>query len=92
MSGTRSPSRKAPATEDGRWPVWELALLLYPFAMAAVAINLFMASLIGIMLGWQALDPFTSILWAVPLGVPAALLAGRWVRSLIDEAEPPVKE
>ncbi|WP_308445909.1 hypothetical protein [Ruegeria spongiae] len=64
-----------------------MALLFYPFAMAAVAINLFMLGLIGVALGWQAIDPVRSVLWAIPLGVPAAWLAGRWVRGLMDEAE-----
>ncbi|WP_171177168.1 hypothetical protein [Ruegeria sp. HKCCD8929] len=86
MSSTRSPSRKAPATE-GRWPVWKLALLLYPFAAGTVAINLFLAGLIAHAVGYSALSPVASILWSVPLGIPATWAAGRWVRSLMDEAD-----
>jgi len=92
MSGTRSPSRKAPATEadtgDGaRWPVWKLALLLYPFAAAAVAINLFMLGLAGTYFGLPALSPWWALGLSVPLGIPAGWAAGRWVRRLMDEAD-----
>ncbi|WBU52873.1 hypothetical protein [Paracoccus sp. SCSIO 75233] len=74
-------------SRDGRWPVWKLALLLYPFAMLAVAINLFMLALMGQALGFQALPPVTALICAVPLGIPAALATGYWVRGLMDEAE-----
>lgn len=91
MSGTRSPFPKAPATETpgqtGRWPVLRLALLLYPFAAAAVAINLFMLGLMGQAIGLTAPTPVTALLLSVPLGVPAAWAAGRWVRRLMDEAD-----
>jgi len=70
-----------------RWPVWKLALLFYPFAAAAVAINLFMLGLVAQVAGFDALSPDASLGWAVPLGVPATWLAGRWVRRLMDEAE-----
>ena len=86
MSGTKSPSRKAPATE-GRWPVWKLAALLYPATALAVAINLFLAGLIAHGVGFTAIPPVTALIWSVPLGVPATWLAGRWVRGLMDEAD-----
>jgi len=86
MSGTRSPSRKAPAT-DRKWPVWKLAVLLYPATALTVAINLFLAGLIAHSTGFGAIGPVTAILWSVPLGVPTAWLAGRWVRGLMDEAD-----
>lgn len=86
MSGTRSPSRKAPATE-GKWPVWKLAILLYPATALTVAINLFLAGLIAHTLGFGAVTPVAALVWSVPLGVPASWLAGRWVRRLMDEAE-----
>ncbi|CUK17502.1 hypothetical protein RUE5091_04128 [Ruegeria denitrificans] len=85
MSGTKSPSRKAPATE-GKWPVWKLALLLYPATALTVAINLFLAGLIANGIGFSVIDPVTAILWSIPLGIPASWLAGRWVRGLMDEA------
>ncbi|WP_298937577.1 hypothetical protein [uncultured Ruegeria sp.] len=86
MSGTRSPSRKAPAT-DGRWPVWKLSILLYPATALAVAINLFLAGLVLHGLGFSVISPITALWWCLPLGAPASWLAGRWVRGLMDEAE-----
>lgn len=86
MSGTRSPSRKAPATE-GKWPVWKLATLLYPATALAVAINLFLAGLIGHSAGFGVIAPVTAIVWSIPLGIPASWLAGRWLRGLMDEAD-----
>lgn len=70
-----------------RWPVWKLAILLYPFAATAVAINLFMLALIGRAVGLPSLSPMAALLGAVVLGLPATWLSGRWVRSLLDQAE-----
>ncbi len=70
-----------------RWPVWKLALLLYVFAMGAVAINLFMLGLLMQTFGFTALSPETTLLVSIPLGVPAAWAAGAWVYRLISEAE-----
>ena len=86
MSGTRSHSKMEPRT-DGRWPHWRLGVLLYPFAAAAVAINLFMLGLMGQALGLPALAPVLAVQLAIPLGIPAGWAAARWVRSLIDQAE-----
>lgn len=71
---------------DDRWPVWKLAILLYVFAATAVAINLFMLGLMFQRFGFAALSPEMALALSVPLGVPAAWLAGRWVRSLLDQA------
>ncbi|WP_299661559.1 hypothetical protein [uncultured Ruegeria sp.] len=86
MSGTKSPSRKAPATE-GKWPVWKLAGLLYPATTLTVAINLFLAGLIAHSAGFGIIEPVTALVWSIPLGIPATWLAGRWVRGLMDESE-----
>lgn len=72
--------------DDGRWPVWKLAIVLYPFAATAVAINLFMLALIGLAVGLPNLSPKAALIGAVVLGIPATWLAGRWVRGLLDEA------
>ena len=72
---------------DARWPVWKLAILLYPFAAAAVAINLFMVSLMGQAIGLSALSPIIAIWLSIPLGIPASWFAGKWVRGLMDEAD-----
>lgn len=83
MSGTKSAVKTAPVPRS----LWKLALLLYPFAAAAVAINLFLAGLLGQSIGLTALSPVQAVLWAVPLGVPVTWAAARWVRGLIDQAE-----
>lgn len=73
---------------DPAWPAWKLALFLYPFASAAVAINLFLLGLIAISAGWPGLSltPVAALWWSLPLGVPASWAAGRWVRHLMDQA------
>lgn len=77
----------APVTETGHWPVWRLALLLYPFAAAAVAINLFMLALIGTWIGLPALTPVQALIGGGVLGIPAGWAAGRWLRRLMDQAD-----
>lgn len=72
---------------DERWPVRRLAILLYPFAAAALAINLFLLGLMGQAIGLPALSPGLTLWLSVPLGVPASWLAARWVRGLMDEAD-----
>lgn len=86
MSGTKSPSQKAPATETG-WSRRKLAVVLYPFTAAAVAINLFMIGLMWQVLGWPALSPVTALIVSIPLGIPATIVVARWVRGLMDEAD-----
>lgn len=69
------------------WPVRTLAVVLYPFTAAAVAINLFMFALMGQALGLPAIAPLTALWLSLPLGLPATWLAARWVRRLMDEAD-----
>lgn len=69
------------------WSAGRLAVLLYVFAAAAVAINLFMLGLLLQAAGFTALTPVTALIAAGPLGVPAAWAAGKWVRHLLDEAD-----
>lgn len=84
MSGTRSPSRTAPLTES----LWKLGALLWVFVAGAVAINLFLLGLIFHAAGWfPALSPVASLLWAMPLSLPATWAAALWVRGMIREAE-----
>ncbi|MFO1203090.1 MAG: hypothetical protein U1E58_10705 [Tabrizicola sp.] len=61
--------------------------VLWPFATATVAINLFLLGLIGVALGWRAIAPVTALWAALPLGLPATWIAARWVASLVAEAE-----
>jgi hypothetical protein len=69
------------------WPVRTLYFVLYPFTAAAVAINLFMLSLMGQAIGLPALAPPTTIWLSIPLGIPATWLVAKWVRRLMDEAD-----
>ena len=63
--------------------------LLWPFATAAVAINLFLLGLIGVSAGWTGIAPVTAMWLSLPLGLPATWAAARWVTRLIAEAEGP---
>lgn len=73
--------------QDEKWPIWMLALVLYPFVAAAVAINLFMLALMGQVAGLPSLTPDLALLIAFPVGIPTAIAAGRWLRGLMDEAD-----
>ena len=84
MSGTRSPSKTAPVTEN----LWKLGAILWPFVAGAVAINLFLLGLIFHSAGWAGnIPPVAALLGALPLSLPATWLAARWVRGMIREAE-----
>lgn len=85
MSGTRSPSKTEPAT-DRRWPFSRLALLLYPFVVLALWINLFMIALMGTWLGLPSLSPGWALALAVLLGGPVCYAATRWLWRLLDRA------
>jgi len=85
MSGTRSPLKTAPATR--RHSLWKLALVLWPFATSAVAINLFMLGLLGQAVGLPAPSPVTALWLSLPLGLPATWAAACWVRRLLRQAE-----
>lgn len=60
---------------------------LYPFTVAALAINLFMLGLLCQALGMEALTPTQSLIASMPLGLPVNWLVTRWVKGLLDEAE-----
>ncbi|MEZ5715044.1 MAG: hypothetical protein R3D85_07665 [Paracoccaceae bacterium] len=64
-----------------------LTIGLYPFAAAAVAVNLFMLGLALHFLSLSALSPRAALLLALPLGVPASWLAARWIGRLVAEAD-----
>ena len=75
------------AENPGRWPVWLLALLLYPFAAGAAYVNLFFLFLMLQVMGLSALSTWQSVLGGLLLGLPCAWVAARWLRGLIDHAE-----
>ena len=92
MSGTKSPSPKAPATdadtaEPVYWTVRRLSLWFFVFAWGAVAINVYFVSLMWQAIGWPAIDPVTTIIVSFPLAFPATWLCAKWIRGLMDEAE-----
>jgi hypothetical protein len=65
-----------------------LGLILWPFVAGAVAINVFLAGLILQSAEWfPAFSPVASLLWALPLSLPATWAAARWVQGMIREAE-----
>jgi hypothetical protein len=66
-----------------------LQALLWPFATAAMAINVFLLGLIGIAVGLPALSPVTAVWLSLPLGLPATWASARWVARLIAEADGP---
>jgi hypothetical protein len=72
---------------DARWPIWRLALLLYPFAATAVVINVFMIGLVGLSVGLPSLSPVAALWAGALLGVPVAHWAARRLRALMDEAD-----
>ncbi|MEV8468313.1 hypothetical protein AB0T83_16170 [Fluviibacterium sp. DFM31] len=72
---------------DEKWTRKRLAFVLYPFAAGAVAINLFMLSLMGQAIGLPALSPMLTLGLSIPLGIPATWWSAKWVRGLMDEAE-----
>ncbi|KZL05166.1 hypothetical protein PsAD2_04521 [Pseudovibrio axinellae] len=69
------------------WSVKKLAIVLYPFAMLTVAINLFFATLIGTFFDLPAMSPYLTLWVSLPLGIPASWLAAKWVRSLLEQAQ-----
>ena len=66
--------------------VFKLSLFLYPFTMAAVAVNLFMVTLAWQRIGLPAFSPILSIIVSLPLAIPVNWAAAKWVRRLMDEA------
>ena len=72
---------------EGRWPVWKLAILLYPFTAGTVAINLFLLFLMLQFVGISALSPVASLIGGLILGIPTTWAAGKWARHLMDEAD-----
>lgn len=68
------------------WPVWKLGLLLYPFATAAVAVNLFMLALLGSWIGLGTMSPMSAVWLSLPLGIPATWASALWVQRLLVQA------
>lgn len=71
----------------GPWPIWKIAVILYPFAAGAAAVNVFFLGLLGQAVSLTALSPVLSVLIGLVLGLPLAWVAAQWVRRLIARAE-----
>ena len=69
------------------WPANRIALVLYPFAAGAAAVNVFFASLIGSWLGGPILSLGWSCIIGCLIGVPATIAFARHIRRLMDKAE-----
>lgn len=79
-----------PTTKDvksGRWPVWKLALCVYPPVMGAAAVNIFFLSLMLQRFGMVAFTPVFSVVTGIILGIPLAWIGGMWFHRVIAEAE-----
>lgn len=65
----------------------KLKLILYPFVVGAVAINLFMLFLLFQAVGVPVMPPMLALILSFPLGIPATYLTAHWVQGLIDQGE-----
>ncbi len=70
------------------WPTWKIALVLFPFGAAAMAVNVFFASLIGSWVGGPVLSATWSIGLGCVIGVPATYAFALHIRRLIEQSEP----
>ncbi len=64
-----------------------LTLILYPFGLGAMAVNLFFAALIGSWLGLPVLTPWQSVLGGAILGAPASWLFAGHITRLMERAD-----
>ena len=67
--------------------VGRIALELYPFGAGAMAVNVYLASLLGSWVGLPVLTPVTSLIVGCVIAVPVTWLFARYVKRLIDEAD-----
>ncbi len=84
MTENHSGTSSAPQTAIRK--DWRLYLLLYPFTLMAVWINLFMLGLLATWIELPSLSATSALFWAVFVSLPANWAATRWVRSLLDRA------
>ncbi len=80
-------SIEAPEKNPSGWPLWKISAVLYPFAAAAAAVNIFFLGLIFHAIGTPVLSPVQSVAIGLILGLPLAWIAGKWVQRLIREAD-----
>lgn len=76
----------APRIRAG-WGVGKLMLVLYPFGFGAVAVNVFMAGLLGTFVGLPSITPVWAMVVGVILGLPATWGFAHHIRTLMDRAD-----
>lgn len=69
------------------WSVGKLALVLYPLGVGAVAVNVFMAGLLGTFIDLPPITPLQAIVAGLILGIPATWAFARHIRALMDRAD-----
>ncbi len=75
-----------PQSREG-WGVGKLMLVLYPFGFGAVAVNVFMAGLLGTFVGLPPISPVWAIVVGNVLGLPATWAFAHHIRGLMDRAD-----
>ncbi|SEL12089.1 NnrT protein [Pacificibacter marinus] len=65
----------------------QIAVLLYPFGMAAMAVNVFFASLLGSWVGGPVATTFVALGLGALIAIPATYAFACHIRRLMDEAE-----
>ena len=79
-------------TPPAGWPVWKIALVLYPFGAGAAAINLFFAGLIAPWFGLPVLPPVPALVGGCALGFPVTWYFARHIKSLMIRADAQAKD
>lgn len=69
------------------WSAVTIAIVLYPFAAGAMAVNVFFASLIASWAGLPILSTWWSIVVGAIIGAPASYAFALHIRTLMDKAE-----
>ncbi len=69
------------------WSVWRITLVLTPFGVGAMALNVFFASLIGSWVGWPVLGLWPSLIIGAVLGLPATYWFACHIKTLMRKAD-----
>jgi len=72
------------------WSLRTLSLVIYPFMVGAMAINLFMLSLIWVLAGLPVMVPYQAFVGGSLIAIPVSYAFARLVRKLIAQADRPL--
>lgn len=75
---------------SGGWSRRKLSLVIYPFMVGAMAINLFMLSLIWVRVGLPVMTPDQAFVGGALIAIPVSYAFARLVRKLIAQADRPL--